>query len=389
MNRKEVNIPLALLRDEQLTLNDVRVFAALQIASCDNARTSCTRKELEQLSGVKRVSRHTQNLSKAKYIEIQRHGNENRNTYVLLHHASGVNAAGPKSLAAFKQEYLEYAAGVHTQRTTKTYKTAFREMLRVVGDRPLSGAGIREIEYFLSVKKSEASEWTARKYYIALRSAFEKAVQWEYLAENPFRKVARPKVREMLPAYFSEADFRLFLSAVPDRDFRELCIVALLTGLRQGELLSLRWRDIDLAGKVLYVRNSETFTTKTKRNRVVPMNEELCRLLRDRKNHLHCEAETVFHSENGKPLKHGTVSQKFKRCVRQAGLNDRLHFHSLRHSFATALVGSGVSLYAVQKLLGHTTSKTTEIYSHLLPQQLHEEVNRLTRQYPLNSLTTN
>jgi site-specific recombinase XerD len=69
------------------------------------------------------------------------------------------------------------------------------------------------------------------------------------------------------------------------------------------------------------------------------------------------------------------VSQRFRRYVRRTGLNDKLDFHPLRHSFASALVMSGVLLYAVQKLLGHSTSKTTEIYSHLLPQQLHREVN--------------
>jgi site-specific recombinase XerD len=82
----------------------------------------------------------------------------------------------------------------------------------------------------------------------------------------------------------------------------------------------------------------------------------------------------VFHAPGGGPLKPGTVSAKFKRYVRAACLNDKLHFHSLRHSFATKLVSSGESLYIVQTFLGHTTSKTTEIYSHLQPQQLHRAI---------------
>jgi site-specific recombinase XerD len=100
-------------------------------------------------------------------------------------------------------------------------------------------------------------------------------------------------------------------------------------------------------------------------------------LLEQRKENVRVESSLVFHAPGGGPLKPGTVSAKFKRYVRAACLNDKLHFHSLRHSFATALVASGVSLFAVQKLLGHTTSKTTEIYSHLQPQQLHEEVSRI------------
>jgi integrase/recombinase XerD len=141
-------------------------------------------------------------------------------------------------------------------------------------------------------------------------------------------------------------------------------------------LLALRWNDIDFTSKVILVRNSETFTTKTRKNRIVPMSEELFRLLKDRKEAIRFECEVVFHNKNGGKLIDTSVSQKFKKYIRLSKLNDKLHFHSLRHSFASALVTSGVSLYAVQKLLGHSTSKTTEIYSHLLPQQLHREVNR-------------
>ena len=77
----------------------------------------------------------------------------------------------------FVNQYAAYASSVHTAKTLRTYQTAFREWLRIEGNRCLNTIGIREIEHFLSVKKVEASEWTARKYYIALASAFEKAVR--------------------------------------------------------------------------------------------------------------------------------------------------------------------------------------------------------------------
>jgi site-specific recombinase XerD len=276
----------------------------------------------------------------------------------------------------FVEQFKEYSSGVHSLKTQKTNTTAFKEFLRVEGNKPLHSIGIREIEHFLSKKKQEASEWTARKYYGSLASAFEKAVQWNYLEENPFRKISKPKGREIIPVFFTESDFRLLLSVIEDRDFKELCITALLSGLRLGELLALRWNDIDFTSKVILVRNSETFTTKTRKNRIVPMSEELVRVLGERKERIRFECEIVFHNKYGGKLLETTVSHYFKLYVVDAGINGKLHFHSLRHSFASALVMSGVSLYAVQKLLGHTTSKTTEIYSHLLPQQLHFEVNR-------------
>jgi len=102
-------------------------------------------------------------------------------------------------------------------------KSAFKEFLRVEGNHLLGPIGIREIEHFLSVKKREASDWTARKDYGSLASAFEEAVQWNYIEENPFRQIVKPKGMERLPIIFSENDFRLFLSVVEDRDFRESC----------------------------------------------------------------------------------------------------------------------------------------------------------------------
>jgi integrase len=276
----------------------------------------------------------------------------------------------------FVEQFKVYSSGVHSLKTQKTNITAFKQFLRVEGNKPLYSIGIREIEHFLSKKKMEASEWTARKYYGSLAAAFQKAVQWNYLEENPFRKVPKPKGREIFPVFFNESDFRLLLSVIEDRDFKELCITALLSGLRLGELLALQWNDIDFTSKVILVRNSETFTTKTRKNRIVPLSNELCHLLIKRKRNIRFECETVFHDRYGKKLRDLTVSHNFKKCIRKAGLNDKLHFHSLRHSFASALVMSGVSLYAVQKLLGHTNSQTTEIYSHLMPQQLHFEVNK-------------
>jgi integrase/recombinase XerD len=179
------------------------------------------------------------------------------------------------------------------------------------------------------------------------------------------------------------------LSSVQSKDFRELCITALLSGLRLAELLNLRWNDLDFTSKIIQVKNSETFTTKSRKNRIVPMSKELFRLLKDRQENMRNESAFVFHNKRGKPLKEQTISQKFKKYVISAGINDKLHFHSLRHSFATHLVKKGVPLFAIQKLLGHSTSKTTEIYSHLLPQQLHREVNILAGMFNLKNSITN
>jgi integrase len=375
---ERVNIAISLLRDHHLTLQDIRVYCALSLRADASNKCSLSREEIRTISGVNRISYHIGKLLQFGYVRIDR--NTDTTTYTLLEDL-GEARLPEQTVGSFAREFFQYSEGVHTAKTQAAFHTAFAEFVRVEGDIGLKAVGIKQIEHFLSVKKAEASDWTARKYYIALRSAFQTAVRWELISVNPFGKVGKPKVREVIPAYFTESDFQLFLSANKDRDFAELTITGLLTGLRLGELLSLRWNDVDFSARTVLIHNSEGFTTKSKRSRIVPMSEELCGMLLERKNNVRSESDLVFSNRHGRKLNVGLVERKFKQTVRRAGLNDKLHFHSLRHSFASGLVAAGVSLYAVQKLLGHAQAKTTEIYSHLLPGELHNEVNTLATRF--------
>jgi len=108
------------------------------------------------------------------------------------------------------------------------------------------------------------------------------------------------------------------------------------------------------------------------RRRTVPLSETAMYLLNAPRGK--STSEYLF-TLNGKRINAGWVTHLFKRYVRHAGLNDRLRFHSLRHTFARWLVQDGVSLYEAQKLLGHSSSAVTEVYSHLQPEQVYSTVN--------------
>jgi integrase len=118
------------------------------------------------------------------------------------------------------------------------------------------------------------------------------------------------------------------LDAVEEVDSKELYVCAVSTGMRLGKLSALEWTNVDFVRKAIFIQNSESFTTKTKRNRVVPMSEQLWRILATRKKR--AVNELVFH-RNGRRLTKDGVSKGFKRHVRSVGLDNRLHFHSLRH----------------------------------------------------------
>jgi site-specific recombinase XerD len=101
----------------------------------------------------------------------------------------------------------------------------------------------------------------------------------------------------------------------------------------------------------------------------------LLKVLEAQKRNAKCEL--VFH-RNNQVFKRGLISHRFKAYVRLAKLDERLHFHSLRHTFATWLVRAKVPIYDVQKLLGHSSIVVTQVYSHLEPGELYEAVEKIS-----------
>lgn len=155
---------------------------------------------------------------------------------------------------------------------------------------------------------------------------------------------------------------------------RTLYLTASMTGLRQGELLGLRWRDVDwLAGKVrvhrAYVRG-EFGTTKSQRGfRTVPLADRVAGELEahSRRSHYTADDDLVFgHPHTGNPLDRSKVRKRFKAAIRRAGVRD-VTFHELRHTFGTRMAAAGVPMRTLQEWMGHRDHDTTLIYAHYSP----------------------
>jgi len=203
-----------------------------------------------------------------------------------------------------------------------------------------------------------------------LRACFNYAIKWHIIYDNPFKSSKTLRVPESRPIYFTREEFIQMISMVRNDTLRDIFCFAVLTGMRQGEILHLRWLDIDFDRRTIMVVNNERFLTKTGICRDIPMNDYVYKMLVERKKT--SQGEYVFGS-----LSESYVGHRFKSYVRGAGLSEELHFHSLRHTFATWLVQDGASLYEIQKLLGHSDLKTTQVYAHLIPSLMHSTVNRL------------
>ncbi|MBM2840933.1 MAG: putative Integrase [Bacteroidetes bacterium] len=194
------------------------------------------------------------------------------------------------------------------------------------------------------------------------------------LDENPFKQVKLCHFDDELPLYLTVEEFCSLLSEMDAEWLRDTVVVAVLTGMRRGELLNLQWDTVDFNSRVIGIQSHGNFRIKQGKRRAVPMNVQVVKVLERRFSER--IGDLVFHV-NGAPIGERRLTKYFKRCVRRAKVNDALHFHSLRHSFASWLVQGNVSLYQVQKLLGHSNIRVTEVYSHLLPESMHNTVDKL------------
>lgn len=277
------------------------------------------------------------------------------------------------TISEFSKKFFTYAQTNLAPTTVKLYDQAVRTWLRHMGDRPLGNYSIQEIEEFKVKRLAEVSAVKVNIDFRTLRAFFQTAVRWKIVKENPFSGVRQIRVPTERPIYISKAEFQKLLAAITFGWFRELVIFATCTMMRAGEILSLQWNSIDLGRKLIFVENRKDFRTKTTKPRVIPMNDWVFRFLATRER----KGGFVFTNPKGERLKVGYVSHRFKKFVLKSGLSNELHFHSLRHTGATWLVQDGVSIYAVQKILGHSSIAMTQVYSHLESEGLFEIVAKI------------
>ncbi len=285
------------------------------------------------------------------------------------------------TLSKFKEEYLEYCRPVKAKRYIDSIEFSFKQLTSFSGNRLLTEIDIRTVDKFINSTFTRTQRG-AHLYYRSLKAAFNKAVEWNYIPVNPFTKVKFPRLSKTFPVFISEDELLIILANTPHQHLKDIFTVAFYTGLRLSELINMQWNWVDFlqsaAGGQITVKCTDEFLTKNKKERIVPMSEKVRSILFKRFNAAsHLPGEVVFYNVKGKMLYQDAVSRQFKKVVRKSNLSEKIHFHTLRHSFASLLVQKGVSLYVVKELLGHEDLATTQIYSHLQKQNLMDAVNLL------------
>jgi integrase len=293
------------------------------------------------------------------------------------------------SVEEFKPQFMTYSETNNKPSTLYAKQWMFRVHLSPhFGKMKLDALGPAEIEAYKAKKLAEGlDKKSINNHLTALRKLVNLAAEYEVLDRAPrIRgfKLRHEYVSEDEYLTFEETD-RFLAAAAPE--WKVFLTTALKTGLRVGELLALKWQDIDLVAGHLIVRrtlwrNLEG-SPKGGRNRKVPLSAEALAAL---KAHRHLRGPYVFCDATGARLSHSIVKDVVPSTCRRSGLAKRITTHGLRHSFASQLVMRGASLRAVQELLGHESIEMTLRYSHLTPDVKREAVRLLDRTEKLGDI---
>ena len=266
----------------------------------------------------------------------------------------------------FAEKYLDRSSH-KTPKTLNTDRSRIKYLNEFFGDKLLSSINPGMIEEFKITLEGKVSPATMNHYLKLLRAMFRKAEFWGYLVRSPFQGISfyrEPPGRERVLA--KEELEKLLPYCNPT--VRLAILIGYFSGMRKGEILNLRWDDLDLRNGFITIRS-----TKSGEARTVPLNPVLAKELKNFPRHL--KSKYVIHDPNsGEPI--GDFKKAWGNAVKKAGI-ENFHFHDLRHSFASNLAMSGADPLTIKRFTGHKTLAMVSRYAHISDGHLQEAISRL------------
>ena len=303
---------------------------------------------------------------------------------VLEQARRGTLAGMVKTGATFADATDEYLNWLERDRerkpsTMRDYRSIVRvHLLPSFGDLAVEDVTVEAVERFASslASRREMTNRTRQKILTVLDGVMQRAQRVWKLPRNPVSAIEKPtqRVRSYIDVFSPEEIHALVRAAASEQD-AAIYLTAAITGLRRGELVALRWRDVDFARRHLRVTASYTesglTSPKSGKVRAVPMAplvaEALARLA-DR-GRWTGEDDLVFPGTFGGHLDASALYRRYKIALRAAGLRD-LRFHDLRHTFGTQVIGNPrVSILQLKEWMGHADIATTMRYLHFAPRE--------------------
>ncbi|SKA02093.1 site-specific tyrosine recombinase/integron integrase [Selenihalanaerobacter shriftii] len=216
----------------------------------------------------------------------------------------------------------------------------------------------KDVRKYLLVllEQQKTSHSYANQALSAIKFLYKEVLQKEEVTFN----LTRPKKEEKLPVVLSEQEVIKILDSIDNYKHRAILFLTYSAGLRVSEVVNLKADDIDSDRMLVRVKQG-----KGRKDRYTLLSEKALKVLREYAKRYSLDEWLFPGGKKGKHLTERSVQRVFKKACRKANIRKNVSIHSLRHSFATHLLENGVDLRYIQELLGHKSSKTTEIYTHV------------------------
>lgn len=211
----------------------------------------------------------------------------------------------------------------------------------------------------------------------AVKSLYKYALRKGVIEKDPARGVTGPKKQKTLPAFLKDAEAEMLfdgldwdMSCIKDVRARTLLLLLYTTGIRRAEIISLRDKDVSPMAHEMKV------TGKRRKQRIIPLGQEILEALsqyqkmRDEETPATDDTEALFRNDHGKRMTEPQVYNLVRRYLSMVTTQKKRSPHVLRHSFATTMLNHDAKLGSVQKLLGHESLNTTQIYTHVTFEEL-------------------
>ena len=265
----------------------------------------------------------------------------------------------------FADDFIELYAK-QNKRSWQRDEVSLKNLKPFFKGRDLQDIGPEDAERYKAMRKAEVSGATCNRELALLKTIINKAVEWGKLKENSLRAVKKFRENNARERILSPEEARRLIECAAPA-IRPVLIVALNTGMRRTEILSLKWRDVDFAKSFILIEDS-----KSGRSRKVPMNEFVYKTLKELPRT--SDEHVFFNPETNDHIK--DIKTSFRTACQRAEIQG-VRLHDLRHTAASKMIEAGADLVTVSKILGHASIQMTMRYAHPTPENMRLAVGKL------------
>ena len=300
-----------------------------------------------------------------------------------------IHKSSKPTLSKVAKDWLGHKKSNLRASTWSTYEGHTRNHFKELNEIKINRITIADIEKFITKRQDQGMNiLSLRKILVSLGQIFSYAVRHRYIDFNPVREAEKPKgqgfVKKKAIKILSPIEINKLINATDDKKYRVLFKLAIMSGARQGEILGLKWSDVDWDNSQIHIQrtfnNQAWYDTKTETsNRKIDIGPAMMKELKKWK--LECppnKLNLVFPNKAGGPIDHNNLLKRnFHPATEKAKLG-KFRFHDLRHTYASLMIEQSENIKYIQSQLGHSNPTVTlNVYAHLMKPVNQEAAIRL------------